>query len=205
MSLKETHRDGKYGFEDESGLEVIPCKYDIVGEFKDGCLIWVTSNDRIGLYNKLGHEITPCVYSGMDFLCGFREGLLAVRKKDRWGYIDMSGREVIPCQYEDAFAYCEGLARVMRNNCFGFIDKTGVEVIPCEYYEAGVFSEGLAWVEKEGKCGYIDKTGKVVIPFVFYKAFGFSGGKARVITVDPEIVDTWSYSYIDKNGKVLNL
>ena len=31
MSLKEIHRDGKYGFEDGSGLEVIPCKYDFVG------------------------------------------------------------------------------------------------------------------------------------------------------------------------------
>ena len=93
----------------------------------------------------------------------------------------------------------------MRNNCFGFIDKTGREVIPCEYFDAGVFSEGLTWVEKEGKRGYIDKTGKVVIPFVFYGAEGFSGGKARVVTVDTDIVDTWSYSYIDKTGKLLDL
>ena len=94
MSLKEIHRDGKYGFEDGSGLEVIPCKYDFVGELKGGCLICVSLNDRIGLYDKSGQEISPCVYSGMDFLCGFREGLLAVRRGNRWGFIDISGQEV---------------------------------------------------------------------------------------------------------------
>lgn len=116
----------------------------------------------------------------------------------------MNGREVIPCQYEDASGYREGLARIMRNNCFGFIDKTGHEVIPCKYSDAGEFSEGLTWVEMEGKCGYIDKTGKIVIPFVFYRAFAFDRGIARVITVDPEVVDNWSYSYIDKDGELVN-
>ena len=140
----------------------------------------------------------------LDFLCDFSEGLLAVRRGEMWGFIDMDGREVIPCQYEDVFAYHEGLARVMKNNFFGFIDKSGREVIPCIYCDAGVFSEGLAWVKKEGKCGFLDKTGKVVIPFVYYGAHDFSGGIARVITVDPDVVDNWSPSYIDKTGKIVN-
>ena len=40
--------------------------------------------------------------------------------------------------------------------------------------------------------------------YLFDHAFGFSEGKAKVITVDPEDVDDWSYSYINKTGIIVD-
>ena len=40
IKLKSVIHNGKYGFVDEAGLEVIPCKYDYVGDFKVGNLMW---------------------------------------------------------------------------------------------------------------------------------------------------------------------
>lgn len=203
-SIKEVRRDDKYGFVTESGREVIPCRYDSVGEF-DEDFLYVCCDGKLGLFDQSGREIVPCVYSAMDFISGFAEGLLGVEKvegdKELWGFIDKNGQEVIACRYEDVFRFSDGLARVRRDNKFGFIDKTGKEVVSCEYYEAGPFSEGLAWVANDGMFGFIDKKGEVVIPLKYYRAYSFEGGMARVIVDNPEVVENWKHHYIDKTGK----
>ena len=108
-----------YGFADETGKVVIPCKYDYAGNFKDGLAM-------------VGVDISE------KFL---NQGFML-----RYGFIDNTGKEVIPCIYEEANGFSDGLANVWYGGRWGFIDKTGKEVIPFKYKKAERFKNGVAEV-----------------------------------------------------------
>ncbi|MDO5130027.1 MAG: WG repeat-containing protein, partial [Prevotellaceae bacterium] len=136
MKSKETSlylvsREGKWGYNDKTGREVIPCEYDNAEDFSEG-LAKVQKSGKWGYIDKTGSEVIPCKYDGA---ANFREGLAVVEKSDKWGYIDKTGREVIPCKYDDANAFSEGLALVKKSGNWGYIDKTGREVAPLFGYK----------------------------------------------------------------------
>ena len=147
--------NGKYGFIDKTGREVIPCKYDYVWDFEEG-LALVKLNEKWGFVDTTGKEICPIKY---DVIGQFKEGLALVELNNKCGFIDKTGKEVIPCKYDYAYSFSEGLAHVVLNNKHGFIDKTGKEVIPLKYDCTWDFEEGLARAQLNDKWGYIDKQG----------------------------------------------
>ena len=179
----------KFGFIDQSGTEVVPCKYDWVGYFSEG-LACVNLNDKCGFIDQSGTEVIPCKYDGVKYS---HEGLAAVELNGKCGFIDQSGTEIIPCKYDYVNDFSEGLAAVKLNDKWGYIDKNGTEVIPYKYDLAGVFSEGLACVKLNDKDGFIDKNGTEVIPYKYDWAYSFYEGLAAV-----KLNDKWGY--IDKNG-----
>ena len=129
LYLVRVRRNGKYGYVDKSGHEVIPCKYDYAGNFREGLAIF-EKDDKWGYIDKKGREVIPCKY---DRTFNFSEGLAIVEKDDKWGFIDKEGREVIPCMYDAAGSFSEGLAYVKKDDKWGYIDKTGREIIPFIY------------------------------------------------------------------------
>ena len=70
--------NGKYGFIDKEGKEIIPLKYDEVREFREG-LATVELNKKWGFVDKEGKEVISlkydCVYQN------FIEGLAIVIQK----------------------------------------------------------------------------------------------------------------------------
>ena len=78
---------GKYGFIDQQGNTVIPCKYDWAGSFSKG-LAAVKLNDKYGFIDKHGHTVIPCKYS---WAGSFSEGLAQVKLNGKWGYITTRG------------------------------------------------------------------------------------------------------------------
>ena len=181
----------KFGFIDQSGTEVVPCKYDFAYSFSEG-LARVELNGKWSFIDKSGNEVIPCRY---DFAYSFYEGLARVKLNGKYGFIDQSGTEVIPCKYDDVDDFYEGLARVELNGKYGFIDQSGTEVIPCKYDDVDDFSEGFARVELNGKYGYIDQNGTEVIPCKYDDVSwrSFSEGLAAV-----ELNDKWGF--IDQSG-----
>jgi serine/threonine protein kinase len=187
--LAKVTLNGKVGFIDKTGKEVIPCKYDDAGTFSEG-LAAVEFNGRWGFIDKTGEEVISCKY---DEKWPFSEGLAAVELNGKWGYIDKTGKEEIPCKYDYAWSFFEGTAEVQLNGKHGLIDKTGKEIAPCKYDHAFYFSEGYTAVRLNGKYGFIDKTGKEVIPCKYDHAFYFSEGYVAV--------RLGKYGFIDKTGK----
>jgi hypothetical protein len=188
--LARVKLNGKWGYIDKTGKEVIPLKYDHAGNFYEG-LADVKLNDKWGYIDKTGKEVIPLKY---DDAGNFDEGLAYVKMNGKYGYIDKTGKEVTPFQYDGVGPFFQGLAPVRLNGKWGCIDKTGKEVIPLKYDEALYFSEGLAYVKLNGKYGYIDKTGKEVIPLKYDDAGNFDEGLAMV-----KLNGKWGY--IDKTDK----
>lgn len=196
--------DGKCGYIDRTGKEVIPLKYDYAGNFCDG-FATVELDGQRRYIDKTGKEFML----DYDRIFKVNENGWLVGKGDTWGMIDKTGREVVPVgKYKSMDTFSEGLAAVCRDEKWGYIDSMGNEVVPCIYRSAAPFSEGLAAVRTDElveknkwgtwnvyKGGYIDKTGKAVIPLTLeYTELGdFHEGLAVVDCGDGK-------GYIDTTG-----
>lgn len=90
-------KNGKWGFVNRSGEEVIACKYGYADGFVNGRAV-VVKNGKWGYINKSGEQVVDCKY---DYAQNFSGNLAMVRKNDKWGYVNKNGKEVIKCQYKD--------------------------------------------------------------------------------------------------------
>ena len=124
--------NGKWGFVDVTGKEVVPVKYDHVWRFKEG-LASVELKRKRGFVDKEGKEVVPPKY---DSVRDLSEGLVGVQLNGQWGFIDKTGKEVIPLKYDSVGSFHEGLAVVLLNGQRGLVDKTGKELLPCVYNES---------------------------------------------------------------------
>jgi hypothetical protein len=166
-----------FGYIDQTGRKVIPCKY------KSVYLSFL--NITIGTDGQM--KITEFI--------SFKEDVVALKSGDKWGYIDKTGKTIISFLYDDVAFFSEGLASVKLNNKWGYINKTGETTVPFIYDNTNLFSEGLAAVKLNDKWGYIDKTGKTAIALGYETAHSFSEGLAAV-----KLNDKWGY--IDKTGNL---
>jgi len=177
-------KDGKWGYINENGEEVIPSKYDWALAFSECGLALVAIDDyenrKYGYINTKGEEIIQIKY---DYFMTFAEcGLALVAIDDyenrKYGYINTKGEEVIPLKYDDAWDFAEcGLAAVAigedySTRKYGYINTKGEEVVPPKYDFAGDFAEcGLAAVKigeyPNEKWGYINTKGEEVIPLKY--------------------------------------
>ncbi|MBQ7667892.1 MAG: WG repeat-containing protein [Clostridia bacterium] len=183
-------KDGKYGYINEQGEEIVECKYDDAWHF-DGGFARVEKGDKLGFINVAGEEIIECKYEYVDT---FSEGLVKARKDGEWGYINTNGEEVIEFKYDYAGAFNEGMATVCKNDKWGYINTNGEEVVECKYDWAGGFNEGMAVVCKNDKWGYINTNGEEVVECKYDDAEEFNEGMAAVCKND-------KWGYINTNGE----
>lgn len=85
-------RDGKAGYIDKSGKEVLPCLFDDAFDFEDGRAA-VVSNGKFGVIDTSGAFILPAVYEDGHILS---EENVAVQQNSQWGIVDMAGNEKLP-------------------------------------------------------------------------------------------------------------
>jgi hypothetical protein len=181
--------NGKWGFIDMNGNEVIPLKYVHASDFREGRAL-VNLNNKYGFVDLQGDVVIPLKY---DSVYSFQEGRARVMVNDKWGYVDLQGNEVIPVKYEDVGIFQEGRAEVRLKGKYGFVDKHGNEVIPCKYDSIGNFQEGIAWVRLNDKYGFVDLQGDVVIPLKYHSVGSFYEGRACVYLNGKE-------GFVDVNG-----
>lgn len=198
--------DGKYGYINEQGEEVIDCEYDIATDFnaqgvaavgyKNG-ETYIYEDNTHDLYdwsliNTRGKEITSLDdYDTVGILS--QNGYICVGKKDgvdedgnpifQWGYIDSKGQEKITCKY-----FRDWLPEYFS-----------------EFY--GVWNEyGLAAVEKaDGSCAILDEKGKEIIERGNNSSVIFNTSdlyySAKQTGTDEDGAPVYEYGYVDKNGK----
>ena len=192
-------KDGKWGYINNTGQNIIACQFDEAYPFKDGFAI-VINKGLYGIIEKSGELVVPCKY---DKISEYSEGLAFIEKRGKCGYVDTTGNEVIPCKYDYAHSFKDGLARVSnKDGKGGYINKSGDEIIPLIHMNIGDFSEGLAEFTKLKnflfyRHGFIDKNGTEVIPCQFEQV----GAAFREGLCAFKKGDKWGY--INRNGTVV--
>lgn len=157
--LSKVQKDGKIGYVNKQGVEIIKPQYQEGMTFHDGYTAVKLSNRWLFL-DSTGKAITDAIYEDAS---GFNNGYAAVSKNNLYGFINTAGEVVIPFTFSNARSFSEGLAPAANaKGYWGFIDIKGNWVIKPTYHFTDCFENGEARVMKGEKILYIDKTNKVV-------------------------------------------
>ena len=190
--LIKVRLDGKYGFINKDGEEIIPCKYEDADVFSDG-LAKVKSAEGWGFVNENGEEIISCKYEEAN---NFWLGLTIVQSAEGLGTINKDGEEIIPCKYEEVESVRKGMTKVKSKEGWGLANENGEEIIPCKYEDVDVFFDGLARVQSnEGwGWGFVNENGEEIIPCKYIDADDFFDGLARVQSKE-------GWGFVNKDGE----
>ena len=180
-------KDGKWGFIDKTGNQIIPCIYDSVLNFNEG-LAAVQLNNKWGAINNIGELIIPCSYDDELF---FKDGLAIVKFNNKAGYINTEGELQIPYIFDNATIFSEGYACVELNGKLGYINTEGRLVIPCEYEIDRYIDNPHHAVSHryfpiciDGKWGMLDKQGCMIIPCIYDELFPVEDNGECIVTLN---------------------
>ncbi|WP_176220607.1 WG repeat-containing protein [Cohnella massiliensis] len=166
--------DGKWGYIDTSGKEIVAPKYDEALNFSNG-LAAIKVNNQWGFIDKSGKVIISPQYDEVGYFSP--EGFAYVVKGEKYGFIDKAGKVVTPIQYDGASNYYDGYAVVVEGKKMGLIDKSGQVIVKPQYdsiytfggsdrsdlyfarqvtdFSKKLFVKGFATVKLDGKWGFI--------------------------------------------------
>lgn len=202
--IKVEDFNGKTGYIDFSGKEIIPLIYDRGTSFSEG-YAFVCSEGSYPIMVDIqgnGKEL-----EGIMMVSRLSEGLAVFQKARRYGFLDKNGAIEIAPQYLSAKGFRNGLAAVKCDNCntedlenstkglWGFIDEKGDFKIEAQFEDAYFFDEnGRSIVKKNGEYFFIDISGKRIFERSFDQVFAFSDKKAKVKMGD-------KFGFIDLSGE----
>lgn len=184
-------RDGKWGYVNEYGKEIITPSFDDATPFRNGYAMVYQRGKGIEIINKRGQILanfgpTHVIehYEGGDYSPEWYaddkiQGLI-IKKNYKYGIIDRTGKNLIQCIYDEIIPANENLLIVEKNGKKGYISSNSKEVTPCIYDDCENFKNGYAKVKRYGKYGLINKDGEVVIPIKFDNIGDFINGIALV-------------------------
>ena len=123
--LAWVEKDGKWGYINTKGEQIVECKFDHANVFNEGFAV-VKKDDKWIYINTKGEQAIECKF---DYASKFNEGFAAVQKDDKWGYINTKGEQVIEYKFDGAWDFSEGFAKVKKDGKYGYINTKGCFVI----------------------------------------------------------------------------
>ncbi|WP_221031338.1 WG repeat-containing protein [Actomonas aquatica] len=171
-------KDGRHGFIDESGREVIPVIYERPIYFFTDAMV-ATLDGKVGLINKRHEILLPFAFDEVD---ARNVNSIRVQAGGLWGLYQSDGTEVLPVHYEaikpGAFTGDHpDHAVVAKDFYWGVVDRSGRFVVPPAYEEIEAFdANGLARVKQNSRWGMVDREGAERVPAI-YESIGPWTGK----------------------------
>lgn len=195
-------KNGKCGFIDKAGNEVIPLTFDNFGNkgwWKSDLYMSACRGNKWGVINQQGELLIPIIYDKISQNI-YKDSPIWAVKDGKQGFIDINGHILVPFEYEvlEHDFYNGHPAYAKKNGLYGFIDEQNKVVVPFKYSATSGFHwDGpYAPVCLNGKYGYIDTSGNEVIPFQYEFANGFHQGFAAVLK-------NGKVGYIDTTGTIV--
>ncbi len=111
-----TSKEGvEYGFIDETGREICPCKYDWANDFKEG-FAYVYVNNKYGCVDNVGKEVIPCIFEEI-YIDPIRNTInFRIKNNGKWGCINRIGDVILPCIFDEMWYIDETLIYGTYNN-----------------------------------------------------------------------------------------
>jgi len=200
--LAPVKKDGKWGYIDSTGKEIIPFQYDDAIGFGDG-LAPVQLNGKWMVIDREGNIVFK---TNFDIIGEYHEGAAKVEMQDdqygsqiQTNMIDKQGTLLFKGDYSFDGNFSEGCLLVWDKE-FGryyFIDKNEEKVIQLNFFEGGDFFAGYAPVGLDnGAYALIDHEGKIVKCLSADEYFIYHGqSEGLSISLEGE----WSDSLFKKN------
>lgn len=96
--------DGKYGFIDKNGNEVLPIIYDYASNWCGGCSIIRLNNQYGFVCQETCQIIVEPKYDGMSYFFStyhFGSGMAVIMLNNKYGLINQKGEEIVPPKKEE--------------------------------------------------------------------------------------------------------
>jgi len=134
-------RDSLYGYINQKGKEVIPCKYKHLGYEIHNNRVFYQENNKYGFLDTTGKVVVAPVY---DRVFDFIIDVTAVQQGEKWALINDKGKLVTEFIYDMIVGhtwYDQQFVVVYQNKKCGIIDKKGKLILPIEYEAIHDFSQ----------------------------------------------------------------
>ena len=194
-------KDGKSGFINQTGKEIIPLVYDDIGSFNRHGLALVSKDGKSGFIDQTGKEIIS-LPSVIDFF-----NMIEVNKDRKQNVVDLMGKDLIPLiDHDGNFFFLKVNVGGKKNDYgviaggkWGIIDLMGTEITPPVYDEIFPFNQqGLAWVQKNENMGIINLIGTEITPPVYDEIEAFNQKGLALVKKDGKL------GLIDAKGKQIS-
>jgi WG containing repeat len=170
--------DGKCGYIDLDGKQVIPARFTRASDFRGG-LAAIRQGDLWGFINTRGQvTIAPQFDRASDFI----DGVAIVQVKGKQGMINPEGEWLIPPKFTTLSSCHDGLSVARQSGHYGYIDRSGRWMILPQFLYADDFHDGAVRIDAGGPGVYfINRQGqRITQPGQFSSARSFSNGVASV-------------------------
>lgn len=202
-ALSCVSKNGKWGFINKKGEEVIPLIYEEISHwiFIEG-LACVKKDGAWGAIDKKGNLIIPCLYELVS-VCS--EGIVFVGKEEKYAAVDQNGILRTDFIYDRVSVYRNGRAIFTRDNKNGILDENFNEILPPTYKQIeSFFDYGFTLaIQKEQndsyKMGFLDRNGNVIVPIIYdtirryerhpEKTIGFLGKEEVPLDMTPFVIE----------------
>ena len=179
---------GKWGYIDNYGKVVIPCKYEMVNHFHNGYAFVQNDAMLFGLIDHNGKEVLPHKYKSIRGI--FQHGLMAVcNTSDRWGCINEQGEEVIPCEYKQLEILSNGNVYVKTAKEKENIITPDGKFISLPNHKAwgDITNELIIVINDSNLYGVINENGDEIVPCIYKRIYNYQDNMARVTTTDNRV------------------
>ena len=206
--LAWVQKEGKRGYIDKTGKEVIPCQYGDVKSFSEGLAAVYNSADGYwGYIDKTGNTVLPFQYQTAESFGERYTGYAMVKLMDgKETLIDKTGRDVIPSGYsyyiDENSAWESGDRYVPLRSSDGkrdsVYDLTTGQIVKFPFYVNKDFHEGFAQAVESASMisghRFINENYEVITSQMYLELVDFSGGYAmgrRSIVEEGHGRDIW--------------
>ncbi len=158
-------KDGKWGFLDKKGDEVIAAKYEGVTDFSEGRAFGL-KGEKILLIDKKGDVIKSFSTSRYSLLSHYHNGTCAVTKGDKVVFLDKDGEEKFTdskMQQSGCYYIDEGKTVFCHDNSYGLISTDGEVLIRARYEGMLRASKNRYMVHQDDKEFVVDASGEKII------------------------------------------
>lgn len=155
--------NGQWGVIDSNGLQVVPPRYQLIGEYGKTGLARASTGENQWLYLDRQGGVRFRVAGELALEFGDFEAA-PVEADDQWGLVDTQGRWIVKPVYSDLDAFqAPGLAAFRQDSYDerGFVDVRGQVAIPADAM-SGLIRQGLIRTGSEGSSafGFVDAKGR---------------------------------------------
>lgn len=203
-------KDKEYGLIDKNGNIINTYKYDYVGQYGNGLMVFANSSGGpFGYINREGKEVIKSIYTMAQ---GFKDGIAVVSEDEGYngpyGGINVNGQYVFQPIYSEikflgqgkfALGMPIGKEKISTSSIYAIADDNGKRLTDFNYLVVGDYENGLSYASDTLNTFFINESGKIEKTLPVVSGSGELRVKDNIVFAD---IDFYPY-YLTKSGRII--
>ena len=159
-------RDGRWGYVDGRGHEVIEPRFDRAGDFMEQGFALAVQNDLFGIINLQGDYLVQPGYHSIEVVAN--HWAAARMQNEKYRLIDLRNFRVLPAEYDQIKYLNDQVMLFKRSEQWGLLGREAKEkLIDGAYDDLARHDDHLIQARRGEFVGLLDLQGREVLPIVY--------------------------------------